>query len=255
MRTILTILTLSTLAHLPLAGQGSTVLTEPLVVPRAPEFSAWVARCTYGAAASELSAAAVEGPEGVNMTAQAQPGGAAKRPEWASRSVIKTGDVRCEIDLFTNGDRLERWQTGATCVSPRTVGGRLFLKTQEPVREARDFLEFDWVSQGNFKGIKTFNGRRCLVFEDRVETAQILDPREFALVGPSGAPDEMLITAQAAIDAETRLPVGLILGNQKWTYEMQAPPTATLTVPAAFAKVIAEVKARQEARNRPLSKP
>jgi hypothetical protein len=241
----------------PAQEQQPFELTEPLIRPT-PAASAWIARCTYApgspseadarnAYQANLNQMAAEDPAAVKLLASVMP----RFFRWSSRAVTKSGNVRHELGLYTSGERAERWQRGSFAVSRDPFTGKVKVVTDAGADA--DFPELAWVSRGNFKGVETFQGRKVLVFEDRLERSQVANPREFT--GKMGVEDEYLVATKAVIDLETRLPVALAFGEERWIYEMQSPPTGPLVVPPDFAKVIDGVVARNEARNRPLSKP
>lgn len=130
-----------------------------------------------------------------------------------------------------------------------------------------DFAGFDWISTSNFVGEKTVEGRKCLVFKDRIITQ---DPGEINIMktmakrmrddwnaakiiaGQNGQRftepepaafnvDQYKGEVTAYIDEETRLPVALVypIGKQNVAryYQFQVGPQ-TLAIPPDVQKLL-----------------
>jgi len=241
---------------------------QPPLLRRAPEKSQWL--ITYKL---EVGAPTASGTAGEQ---------APKRPP-VRKLIIKNEGMILEKTVNGNGVSFDAWHTkqGITLTS---VGGKNWI-IAPPLQPGfdtadyttQDFAGFDWITPQNFVGAKVINGRRCLVFEDRVVT---LEPSELRAIEsdigrdltwadlPGENKDPALQTeprlrpkrrffriedykspVAAYIDDQTRLPMALIYktpaGSVTRTFEYQSAPPL-LELPAEAQAVIKENVQRQQ---------
>lgn len=236
------------------------------LIKRAPDKVLWV--ITYK---QEPDAASLAG-------AADQSGKHAKK-----REVIKSQDTIFERTLNENGVTMDTWHIPPGLVMTAVKGGEWTLAFPgQPGFDtadysSQDFAGFDWISQQNFTGVTTVNGRRCLVFQGRVVT---LEQSELSAIssdiardltwadlpdekgGSKPKPSEPRLKPQqrffniedykspvaAYIDEETRLPVALVYktpaGTMTRTYEFRAAPA--LVPPPDLQKALESYKEREK---------
>ena len=249
------------LAEISSRGAPPPLPDGPLIAAEAPAFARWTVNCTY--APGKTEADLNEGYKtAMTKMAAADPALAklvATRPEMLVRKprlqqivVVKTGKVRVEGLVYTNGQHEERWQDGTATIT-RDAFTQKFSAGLANGEKEPDFPEFGWINAGNFKDIRLFLGRKCLIFEGKIDPSQVDDPRAFA----SGSPvsEEATVPVTAAIDLETRMPVSLQCRDQIRKYEFATPPTAALVIPPEFLAALREQDDRNKARTVHLSPP
>jgi hypothetical protein len=101
----------------------------------------------------------------------------------------------------------------------------------------------NWVSKGNYTGIESQQGRKCLVFKASVDMFEVLNPQAFKF----GLRADHSVEATAYIDLKTRYPVALKFDNATLQYTFEAPPAASLEMPDEFAAAATALKARLQA--------
>lgn len=204
----------------------------PLLKP-APDFSTWTVTTKIVTARGQD--AAEEGP------ADGQGNPADKRV-----TVTKTGNIRKEEKLDQSGGRTESWTFGGYTVTLEkdsdvpTVGINPTAKDSKPEAQARkDFPGFEWISAKNFAGVVPVSGKDCLVFRGQTP----------------GDEQTASYTAVAGIDAQTRLPVSLALGEERKVFEFGPPPTAALVLPQGVKDAIDSWKSHLDVVSRPPPRP
>ena len=249
-------------APIPAHADPPSMPSGPPVVVETPAFYRWTVTCSYAGGKSEAALGATfkasmlkmaENDPALAKILAAKPEMLERKPHLQKIEVTKAGKVRVVSTFFTNGKQEECWQDNNSIVTRNPFSNRFSIERIGEGKE-QDFPEFAWISEKNFKGIKPLGGVKCMVFEDRIEPTQIESPRSFARDGPIGG-EEAIVTATAAVDLETRLPVSIQFRDQLRKYEYPPPPTSVLTMPPEFAAVVQQIEKRSKERNKPLSSP
>lgn len=266
MKPLLT-LTLVAATAVTLFAQGSaTPAGTPTPLPPGPLFKPfpsqirWTITRKGAQAGPQTPAPAVSGP----ATPGANP--AAGQPlETQNANQIdlqivgeKVGDVSHVITIYPNGNKHEVWKKGSLQALLSSGG-------TEPIisRAAEEFTEeMDWISASNFAGIQKVSGRDCMVFRDKIlpqmyrnnpdllkpatpKSAQALaeEARIQKVLGgeetPTVNPESLRMTAVACIDLESRVPMGLQMGQVVTTYKYEALPSGyALALPPEIASAM-----------------
>lgn len=228
----------------------------PPLIKRAPDGTQWA--ITYQLAdSSSISSGGPGRPD-------------AAPPKEAS--VIKSRGVIVERTVDSNGNKGEKWcfPSGlvASLIGNTWIAGGSNGQGFDSVDYSReDFAGFDWISAQNFVGPATVKARKCLVFKDRIVTAELSDlqaikssaERTFKwTAGANGEEahaespqfnlDDYKSDVMAYIDDETRLPIALVYKGPKGTitrvYQFQ-PFSGTLTVPPEVLKAAGAFQSEQ----------
>lgn len=170
--------------------------------------------------------------------------------------IVKTGEIKRQNDAYEENVSQEIW----------TRGNLLVLKdpdyAYEIVRRAvvgeGDFPEFQWVKDAQFLKRERVDGRDCLIFQQELFPLQFADPALFA--AESALPEPTIdlgnkVSVLAYVDAESRLPVKLVIGGDTRTYAFQPPPATPLLLPAAYAGAIEGVEEKYREWVKPLARP
>ena len=195
--------------------------------------------------------------------------------------VIKNSELTLERILNENGVKIDSWHLrGGLAVT--AVNGKdwiLVPSTQAGFDSAdysrQDFAGFDWISPQNFSGVKSVNGRPCLVFTGKVVTLEPSElkaiqsdmSRDFSWMELDEKGEAKPITPEmkarqrvfnienykspvvAYIDDETRMPVALIYktpsGTITRTYQFQPAPAPLQLPPEAQAVLKGNVERQQ----------
>lgn len=146
-------------------------------------------------------------------------------PEVAKLEVIKTGQIRKEIEHFTNGSSLERWKSGQiTFLVNSASPGQIWVtgpgmtpgESAASTQNEADFSELTWVNQGSYRGEEAGQGVKYFVYKsgDRL----------------------------AWLDQATRLPVLFQSSKMKVLYTYQPPPDQPLQLPEKYIQKMEAVK-------------
>ena len=221
------------------AAQPSVQPTPRPVLPPGPllnkaaDFAQW----TVTSKSSTAPAAAAQASASPATAAVAVPGaspGQKQKPSPSDQttSVTKTKTIRFEETITAGGIKIQKWcvpdmqvsihGSGAPVVSlPSKSGDNYYTDYSKS-----DFGGFEWISSRNFTGIEKIMGQDCLVFRDKMKFA--------AGDAPAGPPPPVV----ACIDADSRLPVALQLGDEIRTFQFGPTPAAMLTLPPPVQTVV-----------------
>ena len=224
-------------------ASASPTPPQPPLLRRAPETAQWV--ITYK----------IEGESGKPEVAAKTGKSAKPTPAAKTKLVARNQDLIFERTVNENGVEIDwlRLQDGLAATTVNAKGWTVLPSPQPdfdaPDYSNQDFAGFDWISAQNFIGNKTVNGKKCLVFEDRVVTVNKAEldaivsdiGRDFSWARTKdGKPrifnrDDYKTSVTAYIDDETRLPVSLVYKTPAGetitrTYQFQ-PLSITLGVP------------------------
>lgn len=121
--------------------------------------------------------------------------GAADSPRLVSEEYSYDKDLRRQLSVWSDGRRREDWLLKGVLVTKQN-GERYVLDAHfQPFTtplSANAFVGFDWLAEPLFTGIEKVQGRTCQVFREGDKTAYI--------------------------DAETKLPVQLVIAGRVRTY-------------------------------------
>lgn len=171
-------------------------------------------------------------------------------------AITKTGKIRHETRELERNFKSESWTVGECVVERRPNAPTLIAYLGGG--GAKEFPEFNWISEANFIGIKKLAGMDCLVFQEEINPLQISFPERFAgdkKRGMEKGNGSGGVRAIAYIDSQTRYPVALQLGTEARHYTFFPTPVNTLSVPEDFAAAAREAKSRIDAVTKPLAKP
>jgi|GEM_PF-1776215 hypothetical protein len=245
-------------------GTSAELPPGPLIKSTAPEFSAWQVSCTYEGGPEKAESRRQEFQKALAKMAEqdpamakflgGSPAGTTPRPRVTQLSTVKTGEIRQETMVFEGGKKEEIWEAPGTRLRKNAFDGKIHLETgvMRP-DELGDFPEFSWIGKENFRGIKPVKGRPCLIFESRVQRGILEDPRNGFQVPDADLSEDAFVTATAAVDLETRLPVQLQWEDQTRTYEFRRPPAQKLVFPEEFARVLQQSLQRARSATAPLT--
>jgi hypothetical protein len=197
------------------------------------------------------------------------------------KTVVKDHNIVCEKTVNTNNEALQVWHVSkgvslASSDGKKWVIGSGSEQGFDNVNyDTNDFSGFDWVGVQNFMGGKKVNGRPCLVFQDKVVTAEPSElnrmkrdiNRDFSwmVVDEKGNPidgaqadaskrrvfniEDYKTQVTAYIDDETRLPIALVYTSPQGvvtrTYQFQELP-APLVIPEEVRKELQTFEIRQK---------
>ena len=236
---VLTLLTASAMAQDP----TPPVVTEPFIVPHAPAFSRWTVSYVYS------------GKQGTSGDASSGDGSAGSQQKnlLQQRLVVKTGSVRMEQMVYpaTQG---ERWQHNSEVVVRDAFTNKITVDPPTPVESEVDFSEFAWINQNNLKGVRTIDGTKCVVFEEKIDPTILSTPR-YHPDAASKIDPQMLVVATAIINFDNRLPISLKGGNLTLKYAFLPTPTEVLSIPSAFTDVLRQYEQQRKILHAPLSPP
>lgn len=222
----------------PLSAQHATLPSPtPSEMPpgklfkaRAPEFACW--SIVYQPSAGD-----------------AKKSGAQQVARLQRVKVTKTESIYLEQIVAASGESSEKWCVGDVQYLISAQG--TMTKTDRGAFERgatidgsftdysqTDFPGWEWVSPKNFKKVIRFQGKDCILFEDRLS---LLTEEEFQELQASNAHagdarklerSEFEVDVRAMVDLETRLPVMLQRGEETRIYEFLPPTEGLLSPPA-----------------------
>jgi hypothetical protein len=105
-----------------------------------------------------------------------------------------------------------------------------------------DFPGFGWVGWDKFSEIKTYRGMKCIVFQEQQPVA-------------ADAPSAGHKTVTAYVDVDSRLPVGLLDGNQANVFEWRPTPRGVLTLPPSALAVLQQRQKAQQQMSEQAARP
>ena len=171
-------------------------------------------------------------------------------------AVNKTRNLKQEKMAFEGGLTGERWSDGIAKMSLLPGSNGISVDPVENGVATNDFQEFNWLARNNFQGRKQAGGSDYLIFQESAPALKILDPKLYNNLKVSNHGSDRVkisVPVTATIDATTKLPVSLQLGNEIHLYTFLTPDTDMLAMPEAFAAAAKprEVSFRQMSKPRP----
>jgi len=215
-------------------------------------------------------------PEFARWAIVYQPGGGGAKKSGARQitrlqrvNVTKTKSIYLEQIVSASGESSEKW-----CVSDvqYLISAQGTMTTTDRAAFERgaamdggftdysqtDFPGWEWVSPKNFKKVIRFQGKDCILFEDRLS---LLSDEEFQELQASTASlgdtrkldrSEFEIDVRAMVDLETRLPLMLQWGEETRIYEFLPPTEGLLSPPAEVERDrLSRVRQRENIARRP----
>lgn len=155
-------------------------------------------------------------------------------------TVTKTGNVRKEDETDETGTKSQSWTLGEYTVTFRQ-GSRIptvaIGSAAKSDSAKTDFPGFEWISAKNYTRIEKVLGRDCIIFRGQ----------------SGGTADQPSYAAVASVDAETKLPVSLVVGEETRIYQFAQAPQAMLVPPANVQESIKSWQShiQEAARSRP----
>lgn len=186
--------------------------------------------------------------------------------------VEKSGPLFHETSYFANGKKTEKWGIGAVQFrelkggSLLAMAGMNLLDPDFSDRSKEDFEELGWLTKDSYKGVITYNGTRCLLFQ-LSSKKKPLTRREVALKTfmsdttdstdslPAAAAEDPESMVTVIISATTRLPVLYNDGQVVRTYSFETSGLSELIPPPKFEREFAAWRAHVKERNRVPSPP
>ena len=214
----------------------------PHVAEKAPDLSRWAVEYQYEGKAGE---------QGTRATANRLLG---KR--ITQLNVTKSQDIKHEQGVYEDGVILDVWIHGGLMVLKDP--GYAHKIVRRKAQAGGDFPEFQWIKDAGYRGTERVNGKECLVFQHELYPLQFADPGLYAAEMAQEQRSIDLgakVPVVAHIDAKTRLPVKLTVGDDARIYTFLSPPPVSLIVPADYEAAIQQVDGRYKALSKPLSKP
>ena len=137
--------------------------------------------------------------------------------------ITKTGDIRKEVEHFTNGTSNEKWLAGQTSFITSSLDPNQIIVTAPGMtpgtvapESTSDFAELSWVNAAAFKGEEVRQGVSCYVYRDGDQTAWL--------------------------DQTLRLPVAFQSSKMQVAYSYKPGPEQPLTLPDKLTKKLEAVK-------------
>jgi hypothetical protein len=157
----------------------------------------------------------------------------------------KTGSILHVRSASGNGGVQETWSNGKVQVITNLKWEKPLISNGVP----EEFPVPQWISEHNFTAIKNESGKQCLIFHDKVfpgggeMTSDMMDH--------DVDPESLKVEATAIIDADTRLPVRVTLGDETITYKFERlRPDEALHLPPEIEAVIMASNQKVEADRR-----
>jgi hypothetical protein len=223
---------------LPLQGQQGgensakpALPPGPLIQARAPDFSQWVVTLT-------VESEATASPQSDQQSNASAPGAKPKNYFGKVVTTIQTGKLRLRETVDETGKTWQTWCVKGVQITLRPDSNAVFINSapdpKNPMPFFSDYSATDFpeipdgiIAAGNFVGIQTAYGKKCLVFKG------------------SGKPDPIALPMPytAYIDFKTRYPVAVSYAGMLKTYEFVSPPTTEMDLPA---RVVEALKTRDQ---------
>jgi hypothetical protein len=228
-------------------GAPSAAVEAPSgpLVASAPAFSQWVVTFSYPEDKNNSSVSAPAPPPAYLKTQtrlitttrtdnitheEIKDGSGAEFDEWHVGPVIyskdSTSSVWGEIDSTSDS------RNGSPTFAPLPPGG---------------FRDLNWISVNDYLGTIKYGGRDCLVFAAGRES--IHSSPEDALKNPAS------FRSIAIIDAQSRLPVQVMMGGIIRIFQFRQPPTEKLSLPPDLADQLKKGEEGRQLLNRPMERP
>lgn len=140
--------------------------------------------------------------------------------------VTKTDDIKLINAVYSDGSVRDIWARKGDVLYVPPGAKTVYIYSASdahmnlPFGED-DFFDLRWLSASNYKGIVSYGGAKCYLFE-------------------SGGGGEM---RRALVDVTTKLPQMVSKGITAWRFTYDPAPSAMLQFPPAFAKVWADSQA------------
>jgi hypothetical protein len=163
----------------------------------------------------------------------------------------KTDNILHVISIAGNGNKSDTWSDGKVQVIINPAWKKPLISSGSP----QEFPKPDWISLKNYTDTLKKDGRDYLVFRDRIFPAggdQSLTAADLDGVDP----ETLKVTAVASIDAETRLPVSVQIGDETTIYKFETLPSGVMqTFPSNVQSVITAQNEKLKAATRKPARP
>jgi hypothetical protein len=178
-----------------------------------------------------------------------------------SLTVEKSNNLYFELSRFSDGTTSQKWSIDAVQFREIKVGTELAMASmslQDPDysdHSKEDFEELGWLNKDFYKGVITYNGQPCLLFQtttdkrpptrrDRAERQRLqADPMAAKLKeshgGVPGASQPSATPVMVIISAASRLPLVYNDGQTLRTYSYKTSGLEPLVPPDKFAREFA----------------
>lgn len=210
----------------------------PYFAEKAPASSNWTITYTYSSTTGEAR--------------QTAPSLQQKRV--VKTDVTKSASVKLERGYYDGGAVQDVWTSGGLSVLKDPAYAHKIVRRPA----SGDFPELFWVNEAKFEGRERVGDKECLIFEKQLYPMQFADPGLFAAEMAQenrtldfGDP----VPVTVWIDAATKLPVKLRIGEDLRTYAFNPPPSSPLLIPTEYSSAIAGVEEKYRAIVKPLAKP
>jgi hypothetical protein len=151
--------------------------------------------------------------------------------------VTKMNSTRQNVSIWSDNQTTEFWNYDGLCMFNQHGNPTVYLLPLSSVSSAlsaampnyskSDFPELDWVNAGNYKGVVTYQGHSCYLFQSKPSGA-----------AAAGYNADQISLQQAWIDVKTKLPAAFDDGLKSIrTYtDIKEIPQRDLELPPAFLK-------------------
>jgi hypothetical protein len=178
-----------------------------------------------------------------------------------SLTVEKSNNLYFELSRFSDGTKSEKWSIGAIQFREIKGGAELAMAAmslRDPDysdHSKEDFEELGWLNKDFYKGVITYNGQPCFLFQtttdkrpptrrDRAVQQRLLaDPMNAKLKGNQGevhkAPKPSASPVLVILSAGSRLPLVYNDGQILRTYSYKTSGLEPLVPPEKFAREFA----------------
>ena len=174
-----------------------------------------------------------------------------------SLSVEKSADLYFELSRFSDGSQAQKWSLGALQFREIKGGTALAMAAMNLLdpdfsdHSKQDFEELGWLSKEFYKGVITYKGQPCLLFQtttdqrpatrrDRALQRFLADPETAKLKqSPGSSPDSPKPASKPVLvilSADSRLPLVYHDGQTLRTYSYKTSGLDPLVPPDKFAR-------------------
>lgn len=235
-------------AQTPETTERPVLPPGPLFNDRAPEFSRWVVSISAPKANTQ-AAGRNEDDTGENA------GDERDQNESAKYSVTKTKNIYHVRIVDAQRQVWDVWSDGKiTAREPGKSANAAFVAPPASKDSSNplwvdftrtDFDGFGWISADNFRGLRKFQGKDCLIFSDKVMLQAPSDGKD-----GDDAFDGLFEETTACIDLTTRLPVALIRNGVTTKYSFRSAPTGMQTLPRSIKAMVEKRNQLRQSLNR-----
>lgn len=163
--------------------------------------------------------------------------------------VIKSGTLRREITVWSNGFTAQSWVVDGLNVSEDPSKELVIMPVAGSSKEKKDgvadFPLFSWINLKNYKGVEEIGGKKCYAYKQAVPMTQVAPGYFATLPGMSSQ-------ASAYVAVDTGLPVAVRVDDITIAYTFGPGSDTPLSVPDKFKQSIVDYqKAEQRMVHRP----